>query len=764
MDCRLSKLLKKSSPHSRCSRLVKTGRLPSGPGRRPLRVRTTANFPELILDSIYEGIIVCDLSGHVKRSNPAASRILGLRSIEGPLRDCIQAHSIFQADGVTALTLERSPTYRALRGEIVKEEKVFIKGLRPRPQGLWLAVTASPMRDATGCVRGAVTIFRDISEQTDRLRNERLIATQIALSRIMAEADSFEEAAERLLENIVRGIGWEAGELWRVKETNVPDEQSPSLECVATWQASGTTTKSFWSAAAPQLSPLGLKAFPAYIMAEKAPLWRQNSSSVKTHPFLSEHSQQSACGFPLLIQGNVKGVICLYSHEARAPDTETLSTMSDIGGRLGMFIQRKEAEKNLAALRVELEKRVQARTEELADANARLLLEVEERRQLYEQTQHASRLKDEFLATVSHELRTPLNVILGHSELLREAPLPSEDKESVEAIYRNAKVQGDIINDLLDVSRIITGKLQLKIEKISIPALLNGAVDAVAPAAKAKSIKINVNLDPRALHMQADPSRLQQVIWNLLSNAIKFTPKKGLISLTALVLVDHLVIDVKDNGQGIDPKFLPYVFERFRQEDATTTRVHGGLGLGLSIVRHLVEAHEGTVSVRSEGKGRGAHFTVRLPLKLASEPGGFEALTPQQDRDEALLGVRVLAVDDQADNRQLITTILKRTGAQVAVASSAREALEIFPSFKPNVLLSDISMPEIDGYELIRKVRRFSDQEGGKIPAAALSAYAREEERRQALAAGYQVHVAKPIEAKTLIKTLADLAGLDAEV
>lgn len=841
---------------------------------------------QLILDSINEGVIVCDREGRVTRCNPAAQQILGVGAASGTITRWFGRFRLFQNDGKTPLRLESAPLFRALQGETVSNEKILIKDLSSDRSDLWVAVNASPLRNRSGRIRGAVTIFRDISEEqqreealrkseartrlilestydafisvdpegriidwnrqaeltfgwtraevqgrslvaciiprrlrgtfgpgvdflrqksekssfdrriraqalhklghelpieilaypiqhgdqvlygaflqdiTDKLRNERLIATQMALSRIMAEAESIEEASEQFLEAIACGIGWEAGELWRKVE-------APGLEhlsCLTRW----CQTKDSPAAPVPALEKMQLlpgEGFPGQVWLVKKPLWGQDllaqtldQLSFKKH---GHGGFQAAFGFPMMMQGVCQGVICFYSSEPRPRDEELLSTMADIGGRLGMFIQRKEAEKNLAALRLELEERVQARTEELADANARLLLEIEERRHLYEETQHASRLKDEFLATVSHELRTPLNVILGHSELLRDAMLPEEERDSIEAIYRNAKVQSDIIDDLLDVSRIITGKLQLRMETISIPSILHAAVDAVAPAARAKSIDVDVHIDPRALQMQADPSRLQQVIWNLLSNAIKFTPKKGSISLSALLIGEGLVIDIKDNGQGIDPKFLPYVFERFRQEDTTTTRVHGGLGLGLSIVRHLVEAHNGSVSVRSEGKGRGAHFSVRIPLALPLDRKGAQELPKQGERDEQLQGLRVLAVDDQADNRQLITSILKRTGAMVAVASSAREALELFGSFKPHVLLSDISMPEIDGYELIRTVRSLSAQEGGQIPAAALSAYAREEERRQALAAGYQVHVAKPIEAKALIKTLADLAGLE---
>jgi PAS domain S-box-containing protein len=379
----------------------------------------------------------------------------------------------------------------------------------------------------------------------------------------------------------------------------------------------------------------------------------------------------------------------------------------------------------------------------------------------------ANRLKDEFLATVSHELRTPLTAILGWGKMLSGGHV-SEDRraEALETIVRNAQAQAQLINDLLDVSRIITGKLRLEVRTVELAEVIEAAIAAVQPAASAKGIGLQAALDPRAGLVLGDPDRLQQVVWNLLSNAVKFTQRGGSVQVRLARGGPHVEVAVSDTGQGIEPEFLPHVFERFRQADMGTTRRHGGLGLGLSIVRHLVELHGGTVSAESEGWGHGATFRVTLPSADVRGLNGREAEGESSNTEggvaksglRSLEGVRVLAVDDEADARQLIAEILSLCGAQVRVVASAAEALEVLREWLPHVLLSDIGMPEGDGYALIEQVRALPPELGGETPAAALTAYAGPDAEARALSSGYQAHLAKPVEPSELSALVARLA------
>jgi signal transduction histidine kinase len=395
---------------------------------------------------------------------------------------------------------------------------------------------------------------------------------------------------------------------------------------------------------------------------------------------------------------------------------------------------------------------------------------------LYMETQEASRLKDDFLATVSHELRTPLNAILGWSRMLRTNRFDAETAaQALETIERNAKAQAQLIEDLLDVSRIITGKLRLEIRPVEPVAVINAAIDAVRPAADAKHVHMETVLDPWAGIVSGDADRLQQVLWNLLSNAIKFTPKDGSVQIRLERVNSHVEITVSDTGQGIAPEFLPFVFDRFRQADSTLTRAHGGLGLGLAIVRHLVEMHGGTVDAASEGENRGASFTVTLPLRSIQhqeqEPPEPQPPEPQHLEESVitadvtfncppdLRGVRVLVVDDEEDARRLLVAVLEQCDASVKTCASVTEALAEIEKWGPDVLVSDIEMPGEDGYTLIRKVRELESEREGRLPAVALTAHARAEDRMRVLSSGYQMHVPKPVEPAELAIVIASLAG-----
>ncbi|MCA1568517.1 MAG: response regulator [Acidobacteria bacterium] len=436
-----------------------------------------------------------------------------------------------------------------------------------------------------------------------------------------------------------------------------------------------------------------------------------------------------------------------------------------------------EAQRHASELQQEVAERKLAE-----EARARLLVREQAARA---EAERANRTKDEFLATLSHELRTPLTAILGWTHLIRGGNLDAAMMtRALETIERNARAQSQLIDDLLDVSRIITGKLMLDFRPVELAAIIEATVDTVRPMAEAKSIRVQPSLRTSHCLVSGDPARLQQVVWNLFSNAVKFTPEGGSVEVGLTCDEQHVELEVSDTGQGINQDFLPYIFDRFRQADGTTTRKHGGLGLGLAIVRHLVELHGGTIRAHSDGDGRGSTFTLSLPLASAvadgegaaeqqqqQQPDAAAVATPADGKEspslaqsEVLGGLRILIVDDEADTRELVQEVLVRQGAEVRVSESAAEALRTLAAWNPDLLISDIGMPVEDGYELIRQVRRFDAEHHGQIPAVALTAYVGAEDNRRALAAGFQTHLAKPIVPKALIETVARVAGRETPV
>ena len=384
------------------------------------------------------------------------------------------------------------------------------------------------------------------------------------------------------------------------------------------------------------------------------------------------------------------------------------------------------------------------------------------------EAQAANRAKDEFLATLSHELRTPINAVYGWTRMLRAGQIAEDAKErALDTIMRNAHAQVQLIDDLLDVSRIISGKMRLDVRPVDLKAVVEAALDAVRPAANAKDIRLQPVLDPSAGPITGDPDRLQQVVWNLLINAVKFTPKDGTVQIHLQRVSSHVEIVVSDTGQGIAADLLPLIFDRFRQAESSTTRTHGGLGLGLALVRHLVEVHGGTVEAQSPGEGKGATFVVKLPSTLAKlddadrvHPTASGVLpgyiAPTLD------GLRVLVVDDQVDALDLASAILSAAGAEVRTCQSAAEALAVFRVWRPDVLIADIEMPGEDGLSLIRKVRALDPEHGGRVPGIALTAYGRIEDRVRTLSAGFSMHVSKPVDPAELTTVVASLAGREA--
>ena len=442
---------------------------------------------------------------------------------------------------------------------------------------------------------------------------------------------------------------------------------------------------------------------------------------------------QTSLAVPMAVMGRIIGTIEVQSYERGAYTQEHVTAMIMAA--------------NLTAVAIE---------------NVRLLKRESNAREAAEES---NRLKDEFLATVSHELRTPLTAILGWSRLLEEGSLADQvANQAIESIRRNAKAQARIIDDILDVSRIITGNLLFELYPVELAPVIEAAINAVRPTADAKGVRIDMEFDSAPLVVSGDANRLQQVIWNLISNAVKFTENGGRVTLGLHQVRSSVEIKVADTGQGISPEFLPYVFDRFRQADSTTTRQHGGLGLGLAIARHLVEIHGGTIRAESPGKGKGATFTLKLPLvdcgDKASLLGTTEIVIPESTYQprQLLSGLRVLVVDDDVDTLELMATALKSRQATVTAVSSAVDALIAIKANRPDVLISDIAMPDEDGYALIEKVRSLDHGEEQTIPAVAITAYAKDEDRERALSSGFQIYLPKPVELTELVSVIARAA------
>ena len=471
------------------------------------------------------------------------------------------------------------------------------------------------------------------------------------------------------------------------------------------------------------------------------------------------HSFSLFCAYPMNGLGGERfieatGSVCKV--HSRVIPAESYADLSDPNARLRAIALLQQKAESLEA---------EVKERRLVEERLRLALVGEQMARAEAET--ANRMKDEFLATVSHEIRTPLNAIIGWSHLLRTGRLDeAAAARAVETIDRNAKSQAQLIEDILDVSRMITGKLRLNNEPVDIASVINAAIDSVQLAIDSKDLKLEVTLNPSARHTLGDASRLQQVVWNLLANAIKFTPSGGRIEVKVERAGRSLQIRVSDTGQGIGADFLPFIFDRFRQADGTTTREHGGLGLGLAIVRHLVELHGGTIKADSSGEGKGATFIINLPLapqdftRRRNVIGSLQAKEASQGNVTSLpslADVKVLLVDDDPDTLQILSVMLAESKAGVQTAASVSEALEILEWYQPDVLVSDLAMPGEDGYSLISKIRALAGGKVTQVPAVALTSYVRVEDRARALSAGFNLFVPKPVEPEELIAAIANL-------
>ena len=618
---------------------------------------------------------------------------------------------------------------RLKEGEVLRE---YEARLRCKDGSIKYASINSSVYWEDGKFAHARCFTRDVS---DRKWTEQKLALQYALNRILSRSIDFVEGTREILETVGKSLGWDVGVLWAT------DHQTDSLRCVDVWHGPDIEVEDFEKVCRAMTFAKGI-GLPGRIWASGKSAWI--SDLFEDNNFLrtavaKQVQLRSGFGFPILIGSEVVGVIEFLGKQRRLPDTELLEMIATVGGQIGQFQERQRSEEKLAQLLVR---------ERTARADA----------------EKANRLKDEFLATLSHELRTPLNAVIGWSRMLQSGRLDEESaKHALEVIDRNAWAQKQIIEDILDVSRVITGKLQLRLSPVDIVAVVSGALEAVRPALEAKDIKIETRFEEGLRIIPGDADRLQQVVWNLLSNASKFTPPQGKVLVRLNQNAGYLQIQVSDTGPGIAPDFLPHVFERFRQEDGSTTRTHGGLGLGLAIVRHLVELHGGLIQAENRKSESGAVFTVKLPLpsgelRLESLLASSRPQDGETNRAD-LEDLRILVVEDETDALDLITMELTEHGASVKGVETAEEALTLLKQMPFDLLISDIGMPGTDGYKLIRQVRMQENEEGRKIPAIALTGYARVQDRMRAIMAGYNTHVAKPVETRELVTVVKCLTG-----
>jgi signal transduction histidine kinase/integral membrane sensor domain MASE1/CheY-like chemotaxis protein len=578
----------------------------------------------------------------------------------------------------------------------------------------------------------------------ERLTGERRRAAAHAVGDVLAESTTLLDAAPSLLRAIGENLGWPVGALWIVED----DRQR--ITCVSVWSEPRPAVNEFLRITQEFGFAAGV-GLPGRVWSTGRPIWIEDVVHDPNFPRLGyarAAGLHGAFGCPIRVENEVVGVIEFFNPGIAHPDRDLLATMSTVGNQIGQFEARKRVEVEVRRAEQERERLLQRELTARRDAEA------------------ANRAKDEFLATLSHELRTPLNAIVGWTRMLLDGSLDEHSAtRALQVIDRNANLQAQLIEDILDVSRIITGVLRVDRKPVDLGSVIGAVYDAVRPAAEAKRIRIQSRLDGSARLTEGDPQRLQQVVWNLLSNAVKFTRPGGLVEIELVAAGPNGVrILVRDDGAGIAPEFLPYVFDRFRQADGSISRQHGGLGLGLAIVRHLVELHGGTVRAESDGLDRGSTFIIELPRLDAA------SLSPSQDGRSAsadgqpLTGCRALIVDDEEDARTLLRTILVQAGAAVETAASVAEALQFLDASPTDVLLADLGMAGEDGYALIREVRRRDERGGTHLPAAAITAYAGPQFRDRALAAGFDCHVPKPIVPGDFVRMVAGLRDGDVKV
>ncbi len=704
------------------------------------RELVTRRWLATTLQSIGDAVIATDTEGDITFMNGVAERLTGYTEAEAHGQPLSQVFAIF-----SERTRERveSPVTKVLReGRVVGLANHTI--LRAK-NGNEIPIddSGAPIRDARGQIYGVVLVFRDVTvEKRAEKRREFLARAMEALVSSLDYRVTLTRVAELAVPELADWVTVDivepeisAGPRQIAVAHVDPKKLAFAREVAQRYPPNRNPNGGAARAIASGKSELYEELTPA--MLERA------ARDPEHYRILRELKLESAMVVPLRSAGGrtLGAVTFVYADSGRRYTPDDQSFAEDFARRAVMAIE-----------------------------NARAVAEVEaaraREREMREQAELANSAKDHFLATVSHELRTPLNVILGWSVVLRERGLPPDVARALAVIERNARAQARLIEDVLDVSRIISGKLSLSLRAVNVADAARTAVESMRPAAEAKALSLSLALpaDERVLTITADADRLQQILWNLLSNAVKFTPKSGKIAVSVERIGSEVSVVVEDTGEGIRAGALSFVFEPFRQADSSTTRRHGGLGLGLSLVKQIAEAHGGTVEAQSAGEGRGAKFIVRLPARGAGDAVVRAAQTegapaPSSQHVGLLAGVHVLVVDDELDARELVAEAFKAAGARVSLAASAREALLQLAAATPAVLVSDVGMPSEDGYSLLRKVRALPAERGGQIPALALTAYARVEDAERAYDAGFQRHVAKPVDPFLLVELVLELLG-----
>ena len=717
-----------------------------------------------IVDSSEDVIVGKTLEGIVTSWNKGAERLFGYTAAEmiGQSITRIIPREI-QEEEIEILAKIR----RGERIERFESIRIHKDGRR-----LNISLTISPVRDLAGQIVGAAKIAHDV---TEKKRVEKAFQAEARAHEILYEVGQL-VAAQSDLERVVQTVTDAATELCGASFGaffyNVVDKNH---EAYWLYTLSGVPRDAFAQFPTPRSTAVFAPTFKGEAVVR--------SGNIKRDPRYGKNTPYSGmpaghlpvCSYlavPVISRtGEVLGGL-FFGHAQENVFTERSERLAvGIAAQAAIAIDKARL---FNGLQKELEARRKAEAALLA-SEAQLKQVITEREQLLQSERYArseaerlGHMKDEFLATLSHELRTPLNAIQGWATLLRQREITPEDRtRGLEAIDRNVRAQAQIVSDLLDMSRIISGKIHLEVQLISLHEVINNAIESVRASADAKKIRIRTLLDSSVGFVRGDPNRLQQILWNLLSNALKFTPVGGRVQVILERVNSHVELVVEDTGVGIAPEFLPFVFERFRQADAALTRRHGGLGIGLSIVKTLVELHGGSVRVKSAGENQGASFAIALPVSHVSEQEveRSERLPVLNDPLEAIELPRLddttmLIVDDEPDGRQLMVRILEGRGAKVTAVAGGSEALELLKSQKFDILVSDIGMPDLDGYELMRRVRQLDSNRDGPIPAIAVTAYARAEDRQRSLLAGYQMHLAKPIEARELVAGIASLLHL----
>jgi PAS domain S-box-containing protein len=714
--------------------------------RSEVAIHEATKVQKAILDQASYAIVSMTAAGAVLTFNPAAERMFGYKADE--LIGKALPQVVYDRVKLTEVARRMSeefgeeiePGFQVFatraRRNLPSEQEWDVKRKDGSVFPALISMTA--LRDKNGEVTGYIAIVSDITERKHEQKLQHRFGHQAALradvSQELTNSDApLTHVLQKCAQAIVDHLDMAVARIWLLNES----ERTLEL------QASAGIDMPIDSAHA--RVPVGQYDI-GLIAEEKTP---RVTNDVADDPRLSnkewarEEGMVAFAGYPLMDGDRLIGALAAFArHEL---EDDTLDALNSVADAIVQGVERRRIEEQ----RTTLWKR---------ETEARKLAE------------EANRLKDDFLAMISHELRAPLTAILGWAQMLRSGTLDRVSAErALLTIERNAKSQAHLVGDLLDASRIATGKLNIESKPVELMSIVEAAVDAVRPSVEAKSLRMQIVLEPWVGPFNGDAERLKQVVWNLLSNAIKFTPQGGLIEVRLERLENKALLIVSDTGQGIEPEFLPNIFDRFQQADISSKRRQGGLGLGLAIVKHIVELHGGAIYAYSRGEGQGSDFMITLPL--AVQDGNGEGVMmwrvrpegQEETRSSALRGVRVLVVDDEHDTREVLGVMLARYGPEVRAAGSAAEAREIFGQWRPDVLVSDIGMPEEDGYALISKIRALSPEEGGEVPAIALTAFAAAQDKERALAAGFHRHLAKPVEPVALAKAVARILGRNDE-